>query len=111
MLENENGQFPVNGWRVMKQLRQRWSRSSCKLIRSIKNRDSAIGNGSDSNRRRVLQKESYVEELCMQHMSYENARQEMRDITGAITNIKEEPQNSSNKSALLLKKKQFFPLI
>ena len=26
----------------------------------------------------------------MQHMSYENARQEMRDITGAITNIKEE---------------------
>ena len=26
----------------------------------------------------------------MQHMSYENARQEMRDITRAITNIKEE---------------------
>ena len=26
----------------------------------------------------------------MQHMSYENARQEMRDITGTITNIKEE---------------------
>ncbi|MDG0963327.1 DNA double-strand break repair Rad50 ATPase, partial [Bacillus paranthracis] len=37
-----------------------------------------------------LQKESYVEELRMQHMSYENARQEMRDITGTITNIKEE---------------------
>ena len=26
----------------------------------------------------------------MQHMSYENARQEMRDLTGTITNIKEE---------------------
>lgn len=26
----------------------------------------------------------------MQHMSYENARQEMRDVTGTITNIKEE---------------------
>ena len=37
-----------------------------------------------------LQKESYVEELRMQHMSYENARQEMRDVTGTITNIKEE---------------------
>ena len=24
----------------------------------------------------------------MQHMSYENARQEMRDVTGTITNIK-----------------------
>ena len=35
-------------------------------------------------------KESYVEELRMQHMSYENARQEMRDVTGTITNIKEE---------------------
>ena len=35
-----------------------------------------------------LQKESYVEELRMQHMSYENARQEMRDVTGTITNIK-----------------------
>ena len=29
----------------------------------------------------------------------------MRDITGAITNIKKSLQNSSNKSALLLKKK------
>lgn len=37
-----------------------------------------------------LQKESYVEELRMQHMSYENARQEMRDMTGSIANIKEE---------------------
>ena len=26
----------------------------------------------------------------MQHMSYENARQEMRDMSGNITNIKEE---------------------
>ena len=26
----------------------------------------------------------------MQHMSYENARQEMRDMTGSIANIKEE---------------------
>ena len=26
----------------------------------------------------------------MQHMSYENAHQEMRDLTGTITNIKEE---------------------
>ena len=29
-------------------------------------------------------KESYVEELRMQHMSYENARQEMRDVTGRL---------------------------
>ena len=35
-------------------------------------------------------KESYVEELRMRDMSYENARQEMRDMSGNITNIKEE---------------------
>ncbi|MEN1939099.1 AAA family ATPase [Paenibacillus sp. 102] len=38
----------------------------------------------------LLQKDSYVEELLMQHMSYENARQEMRDITVSIGNMKEE---------------------
>lgn len=35
-----------------------------------------------------LQKESYVEELRMQHMSYENARQEMRDMTGKYCEYK-----------------------
>nr|WP_242142064.1 MULTISPECIES: AAA family ATPase [unclassified Bacillus cereus group] len=38
----------------------------------------------------LLQKESDVEELRMQHLSYENARQEMREMTSGIQNIREE---------------------
>ncbi|MDM5187358.1 AAA family ATPase [Bacillus sp. DX4.1] len=38
----------------------------------------------------LLQKESYVEDLRMQYMSYENARQEIRDFTGRLGHIKDE---------------------
>ena len=59
-----------------------------------------------------LQKESYVEELRMQHMSYENARQEMRDLTGTITNIKEEElAELEQQIGATLKKKQSCRLI
>lgn len=47
----------------------------------------------------------------MQHMSYENARQEMRDVTGTITNIKEELAELEQQIGATLKKKQFFRLI
>ena len=74
----------------MKRLRRKWSRSNYKLIRCIKIENVQSEIESIQIDEEFLQKESYVEELRMQHMSYENARQEMRDVTGTITNIKEE---------------------
>lgn len=47
----------------------------------------------------------------MQHMSYENARQEMRDVTGTITNIKEELAELEQQIGATFEKKQFFHLI
>ena len=47
----------------------------------------------------------------MQHMSYENARQEMRDITGTITNIREELAELEQQIGATFEKKQFFRLI
>ena len=47
----------------------------------------------------------------MQHMSYENARQEMRDITGTITNIKEELAELEQQIGATFEKKQSFRLI
>ncbi|MGH1050852.1 ATP-binding protein [Bacillus cytotoxicus] len=38
----------------------------------------------------LLRKESDIEALRMQHISYENARQEMREMTSRIQNIREE---------------------
>ena len=58
-----------------------------------------------------LQKESYVEELRMQHMSYENARQEMRDMSGNVANIKEEIAELEQQIGATFEKKQSFRLI
>lgn len=38
----------------------------------------------------LLEQEGYIEELRMQHMSYENAQQEVRDITNNLVHIEEE---------------------
>lgn len=41
----------------------------------------------------LLQQDMYVEELRLQHMSYEAAQQEVRDLTGRILHIEEEIQD------------------
>ncbi|PGZ97139.1 DNA double-strand break repair Rad50 ATPase [Bacillus pseudomycoides] len=41
----------------------------------------------------LLQQDMYVEELRLQHMSYEAALQEVRDLTGRISHIEEEIQD------------------
>ncbi len=90
-LENESGQFPVNGmarYEAIKAKMEPLQLQVDSLHKKIENVQSEIE--SIQIDEEFLQKESYVEELRMQHMSYENARQEMRDITGTITNIKEE---------------------
>ncbi len=91
MLENESGQFPVNGmarYEAIKAKMEPLQLQVDSLHKKIENVQSEIE--SIQIDEEFLQKESYVEELRMQHMSYENARQEMRDVTGTITNIKEE---------------------
>ncbi|MGY0012679.1 AAA family ATPase [Bacillus anthracis] len=91
VLENENVQFPVNGMARYEAIKAKMEPlqlqvdSPHKKIENVQSEIESIQIDED-----FLQKESYVEELRMQHMSYENARQEMRDLTGAITNIKEE---------------------
>ncbi|MFV8520036.1 AAA family ATPase [Bacillus sp. SBS7] len=91
VLENENGQFPVNGMARYEAIKAKMEPlqlqvdSLHKKIENVQSEIESIQIDED-----FLQKESYVEELRMQHMSYENARQEMRDLTGTITNIKEE---------------------
>ncbi|AJI11400.1 ATP-binding protein [Bacillus cereus] len=91
VLENENVQFPVNGMARYEAIKAKMEPlqlqvdSLHKKIENVQSEIESIQIDED-----FLQKESYVEELRMQHMSYENARQEMRDLTGAITNIKEE---------------------
>lgn len=91
VLENENGQFPVNGMARYEAIKAKMEPlqlqvdSLHKKIETVQSEMESIQIDEE-----FLQKESYVEELRMQHMSYENARQEMRDLTGAITNIKEE---------------------
>ncbi|HHL3302379.1 TPA: AAA family ATPase [Bacillus cereus] len=91
VLENENVQFPVNGMARYKAIKAKMEPLQLQvdsLYKKIENVQSEIE--SIQIDEAFLQKESYVEELRMQHMSYENARQEMRDITGTITNIREE---------------------
>ncbi|HDR3650475.1 TPA: AAA family ATPase [Bacillus anthracis] len=91
VLENENVQFPVNGmarYEAIKAKMEPLQLQVDSLQKKIENVQSEIE--SIQIDEAFLQKESYVEELRMQHMSYENARQEMRDITGTITNIREE---------------------
>ncbi|ATI51489.1 DNA double-strand break repair Rad50 ATPase [Bacillus cereus] len=91
VLENESGQFPVNGmarYEAIKAKMEPLQLQVDSLHKKIENVQSEIE--SIQIDEEFLQKESYVEELRMQHMSYENARQEMRDVTGTITNIKEE---------------------
>ena len=91
MLENESGQFPVNGmarYEAMKAKMEPLQLQVDSLHNKIETVQSEIA--SIQIDEEFLQKESYVEELRMQHMSYENARQEMRDMSGNITNIKEE---------------------
>ncbi|WP_249709159.1 AAA family ATPase [Bacillus cereus] len=91
VLENENGQFPVNGMARYEAIKAKMEPlqlqvdSLHKKIETVQLEMESIQIDEE-----FLQKESYVEELRMQHMSYENARQEMRDVTGTITNIKEE---------------------
>ncbi|MDE7542474.1 AAA family ATPase [Bacillus cereus] len=91
VLESENGQFPVNGMARYEAIKAKMEPlqlqvdSLYKKIETVQSEMESIQIDEE-----FLQKESYVEELRMQHMSYENARQEMRDITGTITNIKEE---------------------
>ncbi|ACO26572.1 AAA family ATPase [Bacillus cereus] len=91
VLENENVQFPVNGMARYEAIKAKMEPlqlqvdSLHKKIENVQSEIESIQIDED-----FLQKESYVEELRMQHMSYENARQEMRDLTGTITNIKEE---------------------
>ncbi len=91
VLENENGQFPVNGMARYEAIKAKMEPLQLQidaLYKKIENVQSEME--SIQIDEEFLQKESYVEELRMQHMSYENARQEMRDLTGTITNIKEE---------------------
>ncbi|HDR3492083.1 ATP-binding protein [Bacillus wiedmannii] len=91
VLENESGQFPVNGmarYEAIKAKMEPLQLQVDSLHKKIENVQSEME--SIQIDEEFLQKESYVEELRMQHMSYENARQEMRDMTGTITNIKEE---------------------
>ncbi|WJX06265.1 ATP-binding protein [Bacillus cereus] len=91
VLENESGQFPVNGMARYEAIKAKMEPlqlqvdSLHKKIETVQSEIASIQIDEE-----FLQKESYVEELRMQHMSYENARQEMRDMSGNITNIKEE---------------------
>ncbi|MGH0777960.1 DNA double-strand break repair Rad50 ATPase [Bacillus cereus] len=91
VLEDESGQFPVNGMARYEAIKAKMEPlqlqvdSLYKKIETVQSEMESIQIDEE-----FLQKESYVEELRMQHMSYENARQEMRDVTGTITNIKEE---------------------
>lgn len=91
VLENESGQFPVNGMARYEAIKAKMEPlqlqvdSLHKKIETVQSEIASIQIDEE-----FLQKESYVEELRMQHMSYENARQEMRDMTGSIANIKEE---------------------
>ncbi|MDA2165920.1 DNA double-strand break repair Rad50 ATPase [Bacillus cereus] len=91
VLENENGQFPVNGMARYEAIKAKMEPlqlqvdSLHKKIETVQSEIESIQIDEE-----FLQKESYIEELRMQHMSYENARQEMRDMTGSIANIKEE---------------------
>ncbi len=91
VLENESGQFPVNGMVRYEAIKAKLEPlqlqvdSLHKKIETVQSEMESIQIDEE-----FLQKESYLEELRMQHMSCENARQEMRDVTGTITNIKEE---------------------
>ncbi|PEV97264.1 DNA double-strand break repair Rad50 ATPase [Bacillus cereus] len=91
VLENEKGQFPVNGTARYEAIKAKMEPlqlqvdSLHKKIETVQSEIESIQIDEE-----FLRKESYVEELRMQHLSYENARQEMRDMTGSIANIKEE---------------------
>lgn len=91
VLENENGQFPVNGMARYEAVKAKIEPLQVQ-VDSLQKKIETVQSEIDSTEidEAFLQKESYVEELRMQHMSYENARQEMRDMTGSIANIKEE---------------------
>ncbi|QWH41102.1 AAA family ATPase [Bacillus mycoides] len=91
VLENENGQFPVNGMARYEAVKAKIEPLQVQ-VDSLQKKIETVQSEIDSTKidEAFLQKESYVEELRMQHMSYENARQEMRDMTGSIANIKEE---------------------
>ncbi|MES5895486.1 AAA family ATPase [Bacillus cereus group sp. RP43] len=91
VLENEHGQFPVNGMARYEAVKAKIEPLQVQ-VDSLQKKIETVQSEIDSTEidEAFLQKESYVEELRMQHMSYENARQEMRDMTGSIANIKEE---------------------
>ncbi|MGE6365743.1 AAA family ATPase [Bacillus paramycoides] len=91
VLENEKGQFPVNGTARYEAIKAKVEPLQVQ-VDSLQKKIETVQLEIDATEidEAFLQKESYVEELRMQHMSYENARQEMRDITGNIANIKEE---------------------
>ncbi|MED2784540.1 AAA family ATPase [Bacillus thuringiensis] len=91
VLENEKGQFPVNGTARYEAIKAKMEPLRLQ-VDSLHKKIETVQSEIDSIQidEEFLQKESYVEELRMQHLSYENARQEMRDMTGSIANIKEE---------------------
>ena len=50
VLENESGQFPVNGMARYEAIKAKMEPLQLQVDSLHKNRDSAIGNGIDSNR-------------------------------------------------------------
>ncbi|AKR08119.1 DNA double-strand break repair Rad50 ATPase [Bacillus thuringiensis] len=91
VLENEKGQFPVNGTARYEAIKAKMEPLRLQ-VDSLHKKIETVQSEIDSIQidEEFLQKESYVEELRMQHLSYENARQEMRDMSGNVANIKEE---------------------
>ncbi|PEY44681.1 DNA double-strand break repair Rad50 ATPase [Bacillus cereus] len=90
-LEEQKNPFPVRGVERFETIKAKLEPLGVQLD-SIQKRMEMVQSELDGVevQEELLQKDSYVEELLMQHMSYENARQEMRDITGSIGNMQEE---------------------
>ncbi|HEK9099818.1 TPA: AAA family ATPase [Bacillus pseudomycoides] len=90
-LEEQKNPFPVRGVERYETIKAKLEPLGVQLD-SIQKRMEMVQSELDGIevQEELLQKDSYVEELLMQHMSYENARQEMRDITVSTRNMKEE---------------------
>ena len=90
MLENESGQFPVNGMARYEAIKAKMEPlqlqvdSLHKKIETVQSEIASIQIDEEFYKRKLCRRTSYAD------MSYENARQEMRDMSGNITNIKEE---------------------
>ncbi|MBC6976141.1 AAA family ATPase [Bacillus sp. Xin] len=90
-LEEQKNPFPVRGVERYETIKAKLEPLGVQLD-SIQKRMEMVQSELEGIevQEELLQKDSYVEELLMQHMSYENARQEMRDITASTRNMKEE---------------------